>query len=603
MEDFIGPIISLATFIAIVAAIGYAIVSLTRRRPDFVEVDPGIGTIRRLYFYVVSFVALMMAANGLVVLGSLVLEGLFGDAPLSSAATPLALGLSLLVVGLPLWAFHWRLVTRYVRELPVETRSVVRKGHLYIVLGVALIVGVKAAIDLLQWVLGRDSFSGFSWAAVVVWGAVWAFHWRIESAEGQSSGETVAVRRLYLYFAAAGLLIVSVVGVGQIIHAVLRAGYDGLMSTPVLARRGILSAMWESLPIVVVAAPLWAAHWLLFAKRDYASTLRQLYVYLLGILGAVGSVLIALGIIIGDTLEWFIGTPRGDTVGDHFNFLPWALASIIVGAAVLVYHAKVAVAESKDAAPEALGAQKSYPYALVAIGLVTLVVGIAAIVSAAIGIIDTAGSARTLSGGDTWRNAVVVGLTLVILGLPLWGYYWRSAQQAVAAGGAEARTTLTRRAFIFAAVGAGMLALLGSVSALLFVFIRAIVDADLSEVLADAKVSASIIVPVAIFLPYYWMVYREDRRVTADAGPEEAAAPERKAVTVLVSESGAGFLHELESALGYSVSPLHWADTDASLPDLAEHEYTDLARRIGESPGENVLVIHDGSDIRVFSYR
>ena len=76
--------------------------------------DPGIGTVRRLYFYFVSLVALMMAVNGLVQIVRFPLDSLFGPETLTPSRTALAVGISLAVVGLPLWAFHWRTMQRYV---------------------------------------------------------------------------------------------------------------------------------------------------------------------------------------------------------------------------------------------------------------------------------------------------------------------------------------------------------------------------------------------------------------------------------------------------------------------------------------------------------
>ena len=54
-------------FVILLVVAIYGIAAWRRRRVDD-EADPGIGTVRRLYFYIVSFVALMMASNGIVLL-------------------------------------------------------------------------------------------------------------------------------------------------------------------------------------------------------------------------------------------------------------------------------------------------------------------------------------------------------------------------------------------------------------------------------------------------------------------------------------------------------------------------------------------------------
>ena len=56
---FFPPII----FLAVIAGVIFLVVNLRRRRS---RIDDGIGPVRRLYFYTVSFVALMMTANGVM---------------------------------------------------------------------------------------------------------------------------------------------------------------------------------------------------------------------------------------------------------------------------------------------------------------------------------------------------------------------------------------------------------------------------------------------------------------------------------------------------------------------------------------------------------
>ena len=191
-SDFFGflpPLILLALGGGVV----YGIVALSRRRRGLSPPDPGIGTVRRLYLYGVSFVALMMAASGTTEILHFVLDELAGSPLVQSSRVRLAVGLSLGLVGLPLWALHWWLISRRVREIPAELRSVVRKVYIYVVLAVGAGIWTATAVTTIQWLFGNRTFSGYSAAAIVVWGAVWALHWRIETAEGQPTPETGAV--------------------------------------------------------------------------------------------------------------------------------------------------------------------------------------------------------------------------------------------------------------------------------------------------------------------------------------------------------------------------------------------------------------------------
>ncbi len=603
MPDILFPLISLLVLVGMIAAVAYGIVSLTRRRREFAEIDPGIGTLRRLYFYIVSFVALMMAANGVVQIAQFVLDALVGVDVIYPSRTRLAVGLSLTIVGLPLWALHWRMIGRHVRELAVETRSVERKAYIYIVLGVAVSLGMTAAVQWLHWAFRTESFSGYPWAAIVVWAGVWAFHWRLEGREGQPSPETRAVRRMYLYLVSAGALVAVAVGLGQVTHTVLREAYDALTSRPLLDKAGLWTpSTRDSLSLLLVAGLVWGLHWLRLARHDFESVLRQLYLYALAIFGSIVTVLIAASIVLYGVLVWAFGVPDDESAAEHFRFLPGALASIMVGGGILAYHSQATWWAAAAPSPESVGARRSYPYALALLGLLTLAAAMVSLVSTAILIFIESGE-RVILGQELWRNGIALSVALGVLGGPIWLYHWVAIQRRVSSGDVVELTSPARRQFIFAVLGAGILVLVSSVSAIIFFLLRDVLDNQVSrQTVRDARFAIEFMVPAAVFLPYYWMVYRADRR----AAPQDGVVVgrhQRKAVTVLVGDGGVGFLRELEAALGYSVSLLHWADPDASLPDLTDDGLQALAHRTSAAAGPNVLLMPDGTGVRVLSYR
>ena len=605
--DFIGPFLFIVIVVTVVVILANAI-SARGRRSDPLEVtDPGIGTVRRLYFYTISFVALMMAANGVVQIAQYLLDAIIVADVVSESTTRLAVGISLLVVGLPLWAFHWRRVQRYVRELPVEKRSLVRKLYLYLVLGVAIGVAVAAGVELLQWAFRSESFSGYPWAALVVWSGVWAFHWLLESAEGQSTSTARALRRIYLYLVSAATLVMAAVGIGHVIYPILLEGYGALVSEAVLlpSETGLWRpSMRDMVALVVVGGVVWGVHWIRFAARDHGSFLRQVYLYIFAILGGVVTTLVSGGIILYGLLVWLMGVPEQETASAHFRLLPGALASLAVGFGLWAYHWLVVREEAETIASQAKDARRLYAYVLAALGLGALVVAIATLVATATDILVE--SARSVvAGGDFWQNQMAVVITLVVIGAPLWGYYWASLQRQVRDEGAGERASLTRRIFIFAVLGAGALALLGSTSYLIFVFLRDWfdVEAEISlTLLREAKVVIGIMVAAGVFVPYYWMVNLQDRRAQPDFSAQERERPRRKGVAVLVPTGADTFVARLEAALGYPVQRLAWADPEPLLPQLSEGAVQAVAQRIGKATGQNVLLIPQEATVRVLSY-
>ena len=550
----------------------------------------------------------MMAVNGLVQIVRFLLDSQFGPDVITSSSTGLAVGVSLIIVGFPLWAFHWRLIQRHVAELPVERRSVLRKGYVYVVLGVAVALVIVALVDVLRWLFGGQAFSGYHWAAVIVWPAVWAFHWRIETAEGQPSEETQSVRRLYLYLTSLVGLAMLAVGAFRIVGFILLEGYDALLSVPVILPSEASvwrPAMRSVVSLALVGGAAWASHWLVLSRGDGRSVLRQVYLYVFAVLGGVVSTLVALGFLIFGALAWLLGVPSIESATDHFRFLPAAVAGLSVGIALWAYHWAAVRGEAGAYEQEALGAERAYAYILSALGLGALVVAVSVLVNTALATLIES-SRQLLSGEDLWREPIALTIALAILGGSTWGYFWTGAQRRLRAGESGERSSAARRVFMYAALGVGMLALLGSFSAALIFFLRDLLDEGVAtQTFRDAKPALNILVAVAVFLPYHWLVYRQDRREELEdeqaTGPQPVR-PTRKDVTVLATGDGAPFVGMLETALGYPVSVSRWADSDAHTPQLTPQEFDELAARIAAAAGHGVLLIPDGEGIRALSY-
>ncbi|MDQ2913070.1 MAG: DUF5671 domain-containing protein, partial [Chloroflexota bacterium] len=140
------------------------------------------AAIRRSYTYVVAAFGLAMAA-----IGAAGTVGVFGSQLMGMNTHPngeIATYLSLVIVGLPAWAFHWWQARRRLDE--AERRSTQRRAYLYLaVLGGAiglLVFGSAALYRLLNAALATD-FPLSTWHDIwhftvnaAVAGAVFAFH-------------------------------------------------------------------------------------------------------------------------------------------------------------------------------------------------------------------------------------------------------------------------------------------------------------------------------------------------------------------------------------------------------------------------------------------
>jgi hypothetical protein len=150
------------------------------------------ATVRRIYYYLVAATGLALMWVGLVELLHALLDTLLTGmaGPTSIWHEPLANGLSLLAVGAPIWALHWRSVQRIAGQANAagsdERDALMRKIYLY---GVALIGALIILFQLAQviyrllLVLMGDNSAGLmttetahQLADCLVAGLIWAVH-------------------------------------------------------------------------------------------------------------------------------------------------------------------------------------------------------------------------------------------------------------------------------------------------------------------------------------------------------------------------------------------------------------------------------------------
>jgi hypothetical protein len=155
------------------------------------ESDQG-ATVRRIYYYLMAATGLALLWVGCVELLHALLDtlltGLAG--PLNIWHEPLANGLSLLAVGAPIWALHWRSVQRIATQPDAagsaERDALIRKIYLY---GVALVGALiilfqlaQVIYQLLLMLMGDVSASllttqtAHQLADCLVAGTIWAVH-------------------------------------------------------------------------------------------------------------------------------------------------------------------------------------------------------------------------------------------------------------------------------------------------------------------------------------------------------------------------------------------------------------------------------------------
>jgi hypothetical protein len=517
-------------------------------------------TIRRLYFYAVALISLEVVVWGLIGL----LRSIFSSR-LVNTADVLAQALALVLVGVPIFLFHWLWAQRAARKDEEERSASLRAIFFYAVLIGTL---VPVAQNLLAFVnriaLGvsnvpatRALLGGVqTWQdnliAIFINGVVALYFWNILRGEWKSLPDIenfADVRRLYRYLWLLYGLLMVVYGAQQILR------YIFYIPVPTYLLGEVGREMFvNGLSLLIVGTPLWVYTWRICqealsvsspkgAPAERASNLRLGVLYLLS-LGGVITVLSAGGTLLDVVLRWALGeTMQG------YEFLQQIGGPISLGvplAGVWAYYGgwlSRQIRSDEDLTRQA-GKKRLYYYILSALGLGAAFIGVALVLSFVIDLLTS-----NAFWGDSLRSRLAAALSTLVVGLPLWLMTWRPMQaEAITEGemGERARRSIIRRTYLYLALFAGVIGGMVSAVALVYQLVNALLSgAPPADFVSSVLNSAQLLALFAVLLIYHLNCMRQDG-ARADQSLE---ARQRGFPVLLIDPGNESFVKAIKAAM------------------------------------------------------
>jgi len=507
-------------------------------------------TIRRLYFYAVAFISLEVILWGMISL----VRSFFGNR-IENGIETLAQALSLILVGVPIFLFHWIVAQRFSAKDDEEKTATVRAIFLYGILLATLIPVTQNLIAFFTRIflsvvnLRTDqAFIGASqtWVdnliAIPINLIIAAYFWNILRVEWRTLPETENfsdIRRLYRFVWVLYGLIMVIFGVQQTVSFIFS------LPTKLLGDFGFESII-NAIILLMVGTPIWFFSWRVLqnALSDSAekeSFLRLGILYLLSLGGVItaltagGSLIyIILKSIFGDATTWQnffteIGAPI--SVGLPFGIL-WIYYGVQLNQQFTF---------DENLARRA-GKKRIYFYILSLIGLTAAFFGTASLLSF---VIDLLTGTAYLSGGGFGRE-IAGPLAALMVGVPVWLLTWLPMQvEAFNDGdiGDHARRSIVRKSYlyfvIFLAVIGGMAAAVG----LVFTLISQLLGGGSANFVNSVLDTLQILVLFAILLLYHFFALRRDTTTRAGVLEEK-----QEQFSVLVFDNGDGKFAEAVKA-------------------------------------------------------
>lgn len=508
------------------------------------------AVVRRLYLYAAALLGLQVLAAGARGLLTSALEPLVVAAPLGDAAATafrLSLNIALIVVGLPLWALHWWLAQRAARD-PDEQRARLRRLYAYLVLAIAMLGGLIALASLLGTLLagvaaaGADAQVAAAIGALIVHGAVGAYHWRVFSADRalvEQAGGTATLRRWYLVVAlAASLAVASIAAINLLRDLVLRAASITLGDTPGLAL---------ALGPMIAGLVFWLPHQLWWRRLvrvpsplhddEARSVLRQVYTALVITITVVATLGGLTSLLYYLLMAAFGGAAWPGLLADQAQ----PLAIVLVAAPLWLYHRAQLGHEARlSALPARMAiARRLIGYLTAAVGLVALFFGLGGLLGT---LLRLALAPAMLGTG--WREPLSIYLALTTIALPVYGSTAYALERLAGTALNEARA-LARRIYLYAALLFGIGATITALVQLLRLALGVLLGAQADGVAAEIGRWLGYTLIGAAIVAYHALLVR--RAGTARAGLGAglsiaviAAEPLRQALLAAIAREAPG---------------------------------------------------------------
>jgi len=476
-------------------------------------------TIRRLYFYAVTLISLEVVVWGLIGL----LRSIFSSR-LVNTAEVLAQALALVLVGVPIFLFHWLWTQRAAIKDEEERSATLRAIFFYAVLIGTLVPVVqnflafvnRLALGISNVAVSRALVGDYqTWQdnliAIFINGVVGFYFYSILRAEWKSlpdEGNFADVRRLYRYLWLLYGLLMVVYGAQQVLRFIF------YIPVPTYLLGGVGREIFvNGLTLLLIGTPLWLYTWricqdLMSAPAERDSNLRLGVLYLLS-LGGVISVLSAGGTLLDVLLRWAFGEAM-----EWYEFVQQVGGPISLGvplAGVWAYYGKWLndqIQQDEDQTRRA-GKKRLYYYILSALGLGAAFIGVALVFSFVIDLLTT-----NAFWGESLRSRLAAAISTLVVGLPLWLLTWRPMQAEAldeSDVGDHTRRSPIRRVYLYLALFAGVIGGMASAVGLVYQLVNALLSVvPPANFLVNILNAAQLLVLFIILLIYHLNCMRRD---------------------------------------------------------------------------------------------
>lgn len=462
---------------------------------------PGDGHgVRRFFQYLLLLALTLVVATGL---WGLLAEPVRRPSIIDTGGA-LARSLAFVVVGAPILWLLAAWTRRLARQDPGELAGLGWAAYVTLTQLAAVGVAAVGVHDVLRSALVEGRLDAQAAVAVAVWGALWwiAHLLDVRTLDGPR-------RRPLLLLGSLVGWVLSMLGLVALLGAALAAFV--LPAPDVIV--GATSPLGGAAAVLAPGLAIWVWYWRHRLARTEVDGWWLAYVLPLGVGASLVVALAGVSIVVDRVLVRAFGESSG-TAGEYAAGTATAVGLAVVGTLSWWYHRQVMALRGPGGRTELV---RVLEYLLAGIALVAAAVGITL---AVVALLEALAPAAEVLVGEPVVNLVLAAVTLLLVGGPLWWWFWSRIRRARAAEPAVEVASPTRRAYLIVLFGvAGVVAVAVVLVAAFLVLDDLLTGQVGAGTAADVRVPLGMLAASATISAYHWAVYREDRRVRPAAVP------------------------------------------------------------------------------------
>ena len=558
-------------------------------------VDPA----RRLYFYIISGVGLSMLVNGLEqslvhLIGFLVPPSLLETSPERAA-----LGISLLVIGGPLWILYWQKINREVLKNPGELTSGIRIAYLLLCLSVSLAISISSISDLISETLQASEFNWPRIPTLIIWLLVWSYHLKmLLQAKPSNHVSSQSLRNTFVYsFSFIGLFILASSLSSLIYLAVFNIIQNTVGNGEILISNDSFSSLRLTMSVLIGFAA-WSVHWLILRNKLVKQEYEPIYLYLIYMVTIV-SLMVSSTMLLMTLFGKVFQIEEMD--GWRFMLIS-SISTLSIGAAVLLYHTKH-VPNNYQMTDLLKKPNAALIFSLAFLGLGFLSAGFSVLIHSVMISLLQLSWTDIVHPDDFWKGPLSGGVSLAIVGCFVWYTSWSRLTMQTASFNEKIAYS---RIYFMVVLGISIIVTAGAMAGILFILVKYSLANDLGFQTIESLITPlSVAIVLGVVVIYHRRIFKD---IALESEPTiqpqlQGSQTARKSVTIFSQADNRELIKTLQERLDYDVEEIVWTAESNFDGKGIKADIDDLYNSLSKLEAGNILLIQAGQEYKIYTYK